>query len=133
MKQRSFLQLAFWALTMAKKSPKDKEAATHLLFFFVMDMGVSPFVKCYDDVALISGLIRSREFTLIELLLSHKFECVFYDEWSYFIRQISHSSDRYGNNILHEIYMQPESIRNVFLDILDQNPMEVHFRTEDEE
>ena len=98
--QRSLLQLAFWALTMAKEpdpieQPKeyemakgDKFRAQHLLYIFVMDLGVSPFVKCYDDVALITGLVRSGEFTILRDLLKHKYITIYYEDFSFLKKQL---------------------------------------------
>ena len=138
--QRSLLQLAFWALTMAKEPDPidqpdeyeeargDRFRAQHLLYIFIMDLGVSPFVKCYDDVALLTGLVRSGEFTILRDLLKHKYITIYYEDFAFLKRQIKRATDRWGNNILHEIYKMPETARNIYLDILNEYPMEVHFR-----
>lgn len=72
-----------------------------------MDLGVSPFVKCYDEVALITGLVRSGEYTILRDLLKHKYLTIYYEDFSFLKKQIQYETDRWGNNILHEIYLKP--------------------------
>ena len=44
------------------------------LYFFILDLGISPFVKCYEKKSIIQACIKSGRLDFLRELLSHDYE-----------------------------------------------------------
>jgi len=53
----------------------------NFIYIFIMDLGISPFVKCYDRKTMISATVSSGRLDLLEELLSHTYETVYLDDF----------------------------------------------------
>ena len=81
------------------------------VYFFIMDLGISPFVKCYQDKSLVQACITTRRLHFLEEILSHHYYVISQKELEFF-KKTAKGKDIYGNNIFHQIFMLPEGQRN---------------------
>jgi hypothetical protein len=81
------------------------------VYFFVLDLGISPFVKCYKSKSLIHACVESGRLDFMRELLKHKYECWTEDAANRFVKTLA-CKDIGGDNIFHEIFKQPEHTRN---------------------
>lgn len=70
------------------------------MYMFILDLGISPYIKCYMGKTLIQGCVSTNLLSFIEELNSHKF--VFMDEKDLndFVKS-TQTKDEIGNNTLH--------------------------------
>ena len=87
--QKSYLHIAYWAMTLLKKleSIDQKEGRVlredeafdqdfeflmkKFIYMFILDIGISPFVKCYEGCNLIQGCIEAYRIDFLKELLMH--------------------------------------------------------------
>ena len=74
------------------------------IYFFIIDLGISPFVKCYNKKNLLEACIKSRRFDTLKELLSHTYICLTPEECLKFDKSTK-AKDVEGNNLLHSIYL----------------------------
>ena len=53
----------------------------NFIYIFIMDIGISPFVKCYDGKSMISATVPSGRLEFLKELLSHKYECEYLEDY----------------------------------------------------
>ena len=73
------------------------------VYFFVMDLGISPFVKCYQNKSLIQACVKARQKQLMAELLQHEYEVKNPKEIG-ILAKTCKGKDIFGNNIFHEIF-----------------------------
>jgi hypothetical protein len=62
---------------MANDSDEDQNIEIFMkkfLYYFIIDLGISPFVKCYEKKSIIQACVRSGRLDFLRELLSHKYE-----------------------------------------------------------
>jgi len=62
---------------MANDSDDDQNIEIFMkkfLYYFIIDLGISPFVKCYEKKSIIQACVRSGRLDFLRELLSHKYE-----------------------------------------------------------
>ena len=104
--QTAYIRLAYWAIyicNLDKKFPNIEAEMKQFVYFFILDLGISPFVKCYTGKTLMHSCINANRVDFLTELLSHNYEC--YDEKDYnkFVKSFSAKDDR-GNGIFHEVF-----------------------------
>lgn len=124
--QRSYLHLAYWAISLAnldERVPEDQDYGKYeiymkkFVYIFVLDLGISPFIKCYQEKSLVQACVIARRNDFLRELLSHKYEMLTKSDFKDFVKSCK-SKDRKGNNIFHEIFMLPQESRNRFLETI---------------
>ena len=91
------------------------------VYIFILDLGISPFIKCYQEKSLIQACITSRRYDFLRELLSHRYECATPKDYKDFINSCK-AKDWKGNNVFHEIFMLDGEMRNKYLKVIyDQN------------
>ena len=74
MQQRSFLHMAYWSIALSEGKQSQAEIyMKKFIYFFIIDLGISPFVKCYQGKTLIEACIDSRRLDTLKELLSHTY------------------------------------------------------------
>jgi hypothetical protein len=77
------MHLAYWAIyisNMDNDSTVDEDGAFEIymkkfVYIFLFDLGISPFIKCYQEKSLVQACVTSRRFDFLREILSHKYEC----------------------------------------------------------
>jgi hypothetical protein len=62
---------------MANDSDDDQNIEIFMkkfLYYFIIDLGISPFVKCYEKKSIIQACVRSGRLDFLRELLSHEYE-----------------------------------------------------------
>jgi hypothetical protein len=62
---------------MANDSDEDQNIEIFMkkfLYYFIIDLGISPFVKCYEKKSIIQACVRSGRLDFLRELLSHEYE-----------------------------------------------------------
>lgn len=44
------------------------------LYYFIIDLGISPFIKCYEKKSIIQACIVSNRLDFLRELISHEYE-----------------------------------------------------------
>ena len=131
--QRSYLHLAYWAISLAnldERVPEDQDYGKYeiymkkFVYIFVLDLGISPFIKCYQEKSLVQACVLARRNDFLRELLSHKYEMLTKNDFEDFVKSCK-SKDRKGNNIFHEIFMLPQESRNRFLETIYSDEYQV--------
>jgi len=74
------------------------------VYLFILDIGVSPFVRCYEGKTLIQGCIAAYRDDFLKELLLHKYEFITHKEFEIFKYSAVHNKDNTGNNLMHSIF-----------------------------
>jgi len=119
--------VAYWAAFMANQSHEDLLMAKHFVYIFILDLGVSPFVKCYDGRLLISATVPAMRPDLLEELLSHNYIALHESDYEAFRTRLQ-SKDSIGNNLLHTVCLLPERARERYFRVLNNNPVKMFNR-----
>lgn len=108
--QDAYLRLAYWSISTANLEKDfgfdDGEAEIFMkrfVYFFVLDLGVSPFVKSYRKRSLMHACVESGRLDFMRELLSHRYECWTEDEALRLIKTTA-CKDEMGDNIYHSIF-----------------------------
>jgi hypothetical protein len=104
----SYLRVAYWAIKIANLDNKSIESEIFMkkfLYFFIMDLGISPFVKCYKNKSILQACISSKRFDFLRELLSHTYEVLTPNDIEVFKKSCK-GKDLEGNNIFHDIFLQ---------------------------
>jgi hypothetical protein len=62
---------------MANDSDDDQNIEIFMkkfLYYFIIDLGISPFVKCYEKKSIVQACVRSGRLDFLRELLSHEYE-----------------------------------------------------------
>jgi len=122
--ERSYFNVAYWAPFL---SEEDMELSRELLYLFIMDVGMFPFEKCYEGRTIMSGCVTARNVSLLRELLKHEY-CVHYKDDFDFAKRRCKSKDAVGNNLMHHVFMLPDSIRNLFFDVINEFPVTIVYQ-----
>ena len=87
------------------------------VYIFILDLGISPFIKCYQEKSLIQACIVSRRYDFLRELLSHQYELITPKAFEEFEKSCK-GKDYKGNNIFHDIFMLDCKDRNRFLKVV---------------
>ena len=71
---QSYCRIAYWAIFIANDIDEDKDIEIFIkqfLYFFILDLGISPFIKCYEKKSIIQACIVSKRLDFLRELLSH--------------------------------------------------------------
>ena len=111
--QKAYLSLAYWAISIANMD-KDREYGgkagfyevlmKRFVYIFIADLGISPFVKCYNKRSIIQACIASEREDMLRELLSHKYELLNKEAYEIFKSTLK-SKDFKGNNVFHDVFM----------------------------
>jgi hypothetical protein len=102
--QRSYLHLVYWSVALSEgNNGKAEVYMKKFIYFFIMDLGISPFVKCFDGKNLLEACIKSRRFDTLKELLSHTYICCTPEECLE-LDNSSRDKDIHGNNLLHNVF-----------------------------
>jgi hypothetical protein len=73
---QSYSRIAYWAIFLANdnNNPDMEIFVKKFLYFFILDLGLSPFIKCYEKKSIIQACIVSGRFDFLRELLSHEYE-----------------------------------------------------------
>jgi hypothetical protein len=73
---QSYSRIAYWAIFLANdnNNPDMEIFVKKFLYFFILDLGLSPFIKCYEKKSIIQACIVSASFDFLRELLSHEYE-----------------------------------------------------------
>ena len=99
---------------------KDIAEVKNFVYLFIMDCGVSPFVKAYEGRTLISATVPSESIELLTELLSHTYMVRFEEDFEQ-LKKRCKSKDVRGNNLLHEVCMLQEAHRNKYFEVINKN------------
>ena len=129
--------MAYWAIyisNMDNDSTQDEDGAFEIymkkfVYIFLFDLGISPFIKCYQEKSLAQACVTARRFDFLRELLSHKYECFDKQAMKDF-KNSCKGKDWKGNNIFHEVFMLEESMRNNFLNVIydDKYKVKIYLR-----
>ena len=105
------MRLCYWSISTANLEADfgfdddglAEEFMKRFVYFFVLDLGISPFIKCYKKRSLIHACIESGRLDFMRELLNHKYECWDVDAAERFIKTLA-CKDAAGDNIYHEIF-----------------------------
>ena len=88
------------------------------IYIFIIDLGISPFIKCYKEKNFFQACIISEQKNFLQELLSHIYEV--YDERTLvrFKQIIQTDADVNGQNLFHEIFMLEKSKQAQFLEMI---------------
>jgi len=106
---------------------KDQPEVKNFVYLFIMDCGVSPFVKAYEGRTLISATVPSCSVQFLTELLSHKYLVRFEEDFEQLIKRCK-SKDVRGNNLLHEVCKLQEAHRNKYFEVINKNHVEIVYR-----
>lgn len=118
--QQSYIRLAYWAITMANMDEDDPEIEIFMkefVYVFIIDLGISPFVKCYQNKSIVQACVLSRRLDFLRELLSHEYEVLNPKEVKIFAHT-AQGKDIFGNNIFHEVFQLPRDTRNKYLEVI---------------
>lgn len=104
--QRAYLRLAYWAISMANDDENHKDAEVYMkkfVYFFLLDLGISPFIKCYRNKTLMAACVQSKRLDFMKELLSHKYECYNPVDFERFVKSCK-CKDYRGDNVLHDVF-----------------------------
>ena len=79
----SYLRVAYWAIKVASLDNDSIESEIFMkkfLYFFIIDLGISPFVKCYKSKSILQACISSNRLDFLRELLSHTYEVLAPDD-----------------------------------------------------
>lgn len=74
------MSLAYWAISLANMDTKENDKGTYekimkaFVYIFIIDLGISPFVKCYNKRNLFQACVASGRVDFLRELLNHKYE-----------------------------------------------------------
>lgn len=102
---------------MANIDAKIEQYMKKFVYLFILDLGISPFIKCYRNKTLIHACVVSNRADFMRELLSHHYECYDVKDWETFAKSCK-SKDYRGDNVLHEVFQKPVEARNKFLEII---------------
>ena len=119
------MRLAYWSISTANLEAEfgrdddgqAEEFMKRFVYFFVLDLGISPFVKCYKSRSLIHACVESGRLDFMRELLKHRYECWTEGDANRFLKTLA-CKDLDGDNVFHEIFKQPEHTRNQFLELI---------------
>jgi hypothetical protein len=108
--QDAYLRLCYWSISTANLEADfgfdDGEAEVFMkrfVYFFVLDLGISPFVKSYRGRSLMHACVESGRVDFMRELLSHKYECQTEKEAIRLVKTTA-SKDDDGDNVFHSIF-----------------------------
>jgi len=100
--------MAYWSVALSEGNQGRAEIyMKKFIYFFIIDLGISPFVKCYQGKTLIEACIDARRIDTLKELLSHTY-IVHNTEDKNLLRKSGKNKDINGNNALHRIFSIPE-------------------------
>ena len=121
---QSYCRIAYWSIFMANDNDDDPNIEIFMkkfLYYFIMDLGISPFVKCYEKKSIIQACIKSGRLDFLRELLSHEYELLSKEDVEIF-KTSAQGKDKNGDNIYHEIFKLKKEMRNKFLELItDEN------------
>jgi len=104
----------------SKEFNQDQAEVKNFVYLFIMDCGVSPFVKAYEGRTLISATVPSESIEFLTELLSHTYMVRFEEDFEE-LKKRCKSKDAKGNNLLHEVCMLKEAKRNKYFEVINSN------------
>ena len=116
----SYLRVAYWAIKIANLDNESSESEIFMkkfLYFFIIDLGISPFVKSYQNKSILQACISSNRLDFLRELLSHTYEVLSPDDIEIFQKSCK-GKDIEGNNIFHDIFLHNKYERNKFLEVI---------------
>ena len=117
---QSYIRIAYWAIFMANDSDEDPEIEIFMkkfLYFFIMDLGISPFVKCYEKKSIVQACIKAERLDFLRELLCHEYELLNKKDAEIF-KKSARGKDINGDNIYHEIFKLDKIKRNKFIELI---------------
>ena len=78
--QLSYLRIAYWAIRMFEADFESNfkvqiiKKLKEFLYFIILDIGISPFVKFYEGKSLLFAAVQAKQTELLKELLSHTYE-----------------------------------------------------------
>jgi hypothetical protein len=118
--QQSYIRLAYWAISMANMDEVDPAIEIFMkefVYVFIIDLGISPFVKCYQNKSIVQACVLSRRLDFLRELLSHQYE-VMNPKQVDIMAKTCQGKDIFGNNVFHEIFQLPRDTRNKYLEVI---------------
>jgi hypothetical protein len=72
----SYCRIVYWAIFLANDNddPDMEIFVKKFLYYFIIDLGLSPFIKCYEKKSIIQACIVSGRLDFLRELLSHEYE-----------------------------------------------------------
>jgi hypothetical protein len=117
---KSYCKIAYWAVFLANDIDSDPNIEIFMkkfLYFFIIDLGVSPFIKCYEKKSIIQACIVSNRLDFLRELLTHEYE-VLTEKDAEILKISAKGKDINGDNIYHEIFKKKAEIRNKYLEVI---------------
>lgn len=117
---QSYSKIVYWSIFLANYTEKDPNIEIFVkkfLYYFIIDLGVSPFIKCYKKKSIIQACIASDRLDFMRELLTHEYEVLTEKDAEIFKRSAK-GKDIDGNNIYHEIFKKKAEIRNKYLEVI---------------
>lgn len=102
------------------------------MYIFLLDLGISPFTKCYDAKSLISAAVYSRNRAFFKELLQHDYIVNNAKDYERMIKNCENSRNYHGNNLMHEICLLPDDHRNQYFQLVADYPIRIILKVEDE-
>ena len=90
-----------------------------------MDLGISPFTKCYDGKSLLSATVHSKQINFFRELLGHTYICGNTSDYNNMIKRCTKTRNIIGNNLMHDICQLPDGIRNKYLKYAHETPVKI--------
>ena len=131
--QKSYLKVAYWSIFKCDDEDSDvRQKARQFAYIFLLDLGLSPFTKCYDAKSLISAAVQSRNRKFFKELLQHDYILNNEMDFNRMVKNCGNSRDYHGNNLMHEICLLPDDHRNQYLQIVADSPIRIVLQINDE-
>jgi len=88
-----------------------------VIYYFMLELGISPFIKSYRGKNLVSSCVTEGFKDFLLELLSHKYVVQSNFE-AKLLKKSAQSKDETGNNIMHQLYTRPQKERMALLEEL---------------
>lgn len=132
---QSYIRIAYWAIFIANDSDGDPEAEIFMkkfLYFFILDLGISPFIKCYEKKSIVQACIKAGRLDFLREILSHEYELLDKKDAEIF-KKSARGKDKLGENIYHEIFKLSKNKRNKFLELIkdEKNFLKIYIKPQE--
>ena len=126
--QQAYIRLAYWAISTVNMEEVDHDAEKRMkrfVYFFLLDLGISPFIKCYQKKTLIHACVRAERVDFLRELLRHDYEMADPQTFEVFEKSCK-NKDHKGDNVFHEVFKLDVEKRNQFLNVIFQNHVKLY-------
>lgn len=107
---RSYIHIVYWAINLRRLKGHEhkEEAMQRFLYFFILDLGISPFVECYRGKSIMQACVSTRRVALLEQLLLQRYIVKTPGDLK-ILEETTKDEDDIGNNIYHTVFSLPTS------------------------